>query len=750
MPETNIGIITLHRNTNYGANLQAFATSRFLNNNGFSCQVVDYLPSKQDWENHIWGIISHAYRNEKHKDPLRLIKMTAGLAFFTVHRSAKLRSFSKFRKAHIPLTESCESIENVENLRLKTIICGSDQIWNANITQGIRDIYYGRIAGVEKRIAYAASIGGYQYPEAELERVRGLIKDIDYCSVREEKTREYIRTISDREPVCVCDPVFLLEKEEYYAIASRRLVKERYVLLYGVINNPAMTSKAKQYAKDNGLALIEIGGDGDPRTKHKQFAGAGPDMFISAIKDAEVVFTNSFHGVAMSIILEKDFFVFDNPYGGSRLTDLLGIAKLSERMVNVDTDLQDYPDSIEYKSVCGNLEQFIRKSREFLLDSVETEVSPVAWQTCVGCGACMAVCKNGAIRLVQDVEGFPYAVINHSKCTNCGLCKRTCPVYGSMQAQTVKAVYAFKAADEYRVKSTSGGAFSALAEYILKCSGVVYGAAMDGADGPVFHIRATSEQELDKLRGVKYIQSDTRDCFKQIKQDLENGKTVLFSGTPCQISAVKKHVEICRVPSDNLFLVDIICHGVSSPRVFSAFIRWLNGKLGGNVTSFLFRDKKVSWRGNSSSAHLEDGRWKHSIKAVNAFMNTYYSGTITRESCYHCQYASTSRVSDMTISDFWGIEKKLPSFEDALGVSMVLVNTEKGAELVRKINGDCAETDLMDICQPQLSRPCDKPTDRGEFWRKYNESGIESVLKQYGGMRNTNRLASTVHKLLEK
>ena len=749
MAENTIGIITLHRNTNYGANLQAFASCRFLNDHGIPCRVIDYLPPEQDWENHISGILSHVFQNEKRRDSLRLMKLTASLVFFSVHRSEKLRSFERFRAANIPLTQRCDSIEDVENLRLKTIVCGSDQIWNAEITEGIRDVYYGRVAGVEKRIAYAASVGGYHYPEAELEHVHKLIRGLDYCSAREENTRDYIESISGQVCEHVCDPVFLLDKDEFCAVASPRLVKEQYVLLYGVISNSTMSAAAQQYAREKGLQLIEIGGDGDPRVKHKQFAGAGPDGFLSAILYAQVVFTNSFHGAALSIVMEKDFFVFQNPHGGSRLSSLLETAGLSERIVSEKTGLRDYPSSIDYEPVRDRMKDFIQKSRDFLLNSVRAETKLLVGDACVGCGACEAVCGKDALRLVRNLEGFPYAVQNTSKCVNCNLCTKVCPTLESADLQPIQKVYAFKAADGYRINSTSGGAFSAAAECILQRAGVVYGAAMDGV-WSVQHERAATEEELKNLRGVKYVQSDMSGCFEQIKQDLLAGRPVLFTGTPCQVSAVKNYSKICKLPTEKLYLVDIICHGVPSPRVFSDYIRWLEGRLGSKVQKYQFRDKRVSWRGNSASALLEDGRWVHASKLTDAYMNTYYSGAMTRESCYRCQYTSTNRVSDMTISDFWGIEKKEPSFEDALGVSMLLVNTEKGARLFRELHGEKSETDLSNVRQPQLHDPCEKPLERDAFWREYREKGIDHVLLRYGGLRSENRIKALGRKLLHR
>ena len=294
-------------------------------------------------------------------------------------------------------------------------------------------------------------------------------------------------------------------------------------------------------------------------------------------------------------------------------------------------------------------------------------------------------------------------------------------------------VYAFKALDALRKNSTSGGAFAALATTVCKDGGTFYGASQQ-ADFSVGHLRGETETDLKLMQGTKYLPSDISSCYKKIEEDLKGGRLVLFSGTPCQVAGILQFVELKKLSKENLYTVDIICHGVPSPAFYQAYMDWLEKEKGSKVLTYKFRSKELSWRGSSCYAELKNGAVLKNEKQLCAFMNVYYSGNITRESCYACPYASQKRISDLTISDYWGIEKLDESFEDALGVSMVLVNTERGRLLFEKTEGQRLAGDIQTAKQPQLSEPALRPQTREEFWKEYEEKGVKPLLKKYGGL----------------
>ncbi len=725
-----IGILTVHKNTNYGANLQAFALCNYINSLGYDCETVDYTSAQDLKFTRLFSWLKLSWDNEKSKSVSRKMKLALALVLSAPEKHKRLSSFRKFWKNHYKLSPFCENISDVKKQGYDTLVSGSDQVWNPDITDGLQEIFFCRVDGVKKRISYAPSIGKEKYNDSDAEKAKKWINELDYCSLREANSAEYISELCGIKADCVCDPVFLPDSSVYEKMASKRITDKKYILVYSIVRNGKMLDAAKMFAEKQGLELIEICQNKDRRCTYKQYTNFGPDKFISAIRHAEYVFTNSFHGTAFSLIFEKELFAFENRDRGTRITNVLEKASLLSRLVGDDCVLPegkcDYSNKMEFL-------KYIENSKNFLKRALDAEYKSIAENKCVGCGACKAVCPSGAISFLPDIEGFMQAEIDTSKCVGCNMCYKTCSALNEPQKTQAKDTFAFKAGDELRKISASGGVFASLARKILEDGGVCYGAALN-KDFSTYHIRCDSIEKLEKLQGTKYVQSDISSCFKSLEADISGGKTVLFSGTPCQIDSIKNYVKVKKINDENLYLCDIICHGVPSPAVFKDFVEWLGDYYKSNVKSYEFRSKKISWRGNSCYVTLSDGRELKNDRFASSFMNVYYSGIITRESCFECKYTSLERVSDITISDFWGLENTLPDFEDALGVSMVMVNTDKGRKLFDKTEGQKMQADISKAKQPQLHKPCEKPSDREQSKRIYSQQGVYPLIKKYGGI----------------
>ena len=742
-----IGVITVHKNVNYGANLQAFASCRYLNKQGFDCRLIDYTLPTHEKSAHLFSWLKQSWDAERDKLLSRKIKLAIALALSAPWKRKRLKAFAEFRKKYITMTKPCKTMQDIVNLGLDTVVCGSDQIWNPDIIGSINPIFFGDVDGIKNKISYAASVGKDKYLEKDELKVKKLIEKLDYVSLREEDTAKYFSTLTEKKVETVCDPVFLLDKSEYDKVLSKRRIKGDYVLLYSVVHNDELTAVAKKYAKRHHLPLIEICSSKDKNATHKQIVTYGPTEFLSSFKYAKTVFTNSFHGTAFSIIFEKDFYVFDNKHRGSRITNVLEKTGLIDRLISnsVESDF----NSIDYAVVNENVSRYVRSSKEFLDKALSIDKEYLAGKTCVGCGACKSVCKCDAIRLINNKEGFITSVIDNSKCLNCGLCKKVCPALNPVKKNSVtSSVYAFKAEDNLRKNSTSGGAFVALATEVLNDKGVVYGAKLL-ENKRVVHARIDNLFDLVSVQGTKYLPSDIADCYGLIANDLLNGKTVLFSGTPCQVDGVVRYLNLKKIPTEKFITVDIICHGVPSPTIFNSYMNWLEKEYKSKVKSYYFRSKKISWRGSSCYAVLENGKELKNDKNLCAFMNVYYSDNITRESCYTCSYASKNRVGDLTISDYWGLENLDKSFEDTLGVSMVLVNTDKGRELFEKTEGERIAGNIETAKQPQIYKPILLPQGRDEFWAEYVQKGIKPLLKKYGGIKRDS-LKTVLYKIKKK
>lgn len=276
------------------------------------------------------------------------------------------------------------------------------------------------------------------------------------------------------------------------------------------------------------------------------------------------------------------------------------------------------------------------------------------------------------------------------------------------------------------LKSRSGGIFTALSDKVLECNGVVYGCILTD-DFQAKHVRAENKETRNKMRGSKYIQSILGDTFSQVKSDLKNGTLVLFSGTSCQIAGLKNFLV---EDYENLLCVDIVCHGVPSPLIWEKYIEWQEKRTKSKIIKVDFRNKKsFGWRSHVETLIMKNG------KVVNSkvFTSLFYKHQILRPSCYKCPFKSILHPGDITIADYWGIEKAAPEFDDDKGVSLVLVNNDRGGQYFNLIKNEIIwkETRIEDSIQPPLKAPFPKPRDREIFWNDFYHMKFNSLLMKY-------------------
>lgn len=307
-------------------------------------------------------------------------------------------------------------------------------------------------------------------------------------------------------------------------------------------------------------------------------------------------------------------------------------------------------------------------------------------------------------------------------------------------------VYAVKHKDEAtRAASRSGGVFTALSDQVLSKGGVVYGCILT-EDFNAVHIRADDTEERNRMRGSKYIQSKLGDTFKNVKVDLDAQKSVLFSGTSCQVAGLKKYLG---KKYSNLICVDIVCHGVPSAKVWNEYLNWQAQKNKSNIVSVDFRNKKdFGWHDHVETIRFENNR----VVNRKVFTNLFYGHNILRPSCYECPYKSVMHPGDITIADYWGIEKAASEFDDNKGVSLVLINNESGAGVFEIVKERLIwkQTKLEDSLQPPLKAPFPKPHNREQFWRDFKNKPFEYIAKKYGGIGLMNKSKTFLRKIKRK
>ena len=304
--------------------------------------------------------------------------------------------------------------------------------------------------------------------------------------------------------------------------------------------------------------------------------------------------------------------------------------------------------------------------------------------SCSGCAACAAVCPSECITMVEDGEGFLHPKIDASKCVQCHKCEAACPVTGTRpepMSSGTKAYAIINNNGEIRLKSSSGGVFYALADYVISNGGVVFGARFDEDFRGVHHDYTESRDGIAPFMRSKYVQSRTGESFRKCREFLNQGRQVLYSGTPCQIAGLLK---MLGRKYENLLTVDLICHGVPSPKVWRSYLNWV--AKGRKVTDVNFRNKEDGWNNYHISINFSDGSSLFEGKTDNRYFRGFLGNVFLRRSCYHCAYRTCDRVSDLTIADYWGAGSLCPEMFDNRGTSIVLVHSAEGHNILNKLS----------------------------------------------------------------
>ncbi len=393
------------------------------------------------------------------------------------------------------------------------------------------------------------------------------------------------------------------------------------------------------------------------------------------------------------------------------------------------------------KELIDRLERFIPEYRKELSDAIANYILPkekefeiCAKELCSGCSACASVCPVSAISMKADDEGFEYPCIDYSVCIGCDKCANTCPVaVRHKDTGTLPEVYACinKKAD-VRISSSSGGVFTVLAEACIAEGGVVFGAALT-EDMRVEHIMCDTVESLEKLRGSKYVQSRIEDCFKQAKELLEDRRKVLFSGTPCQISGLKSYLG---KDYDNLISVDFICHGVPSPLAWEKYIKNRENQADGKCVSASFRNKDTGWRSYSVKLDFDNKKEYSCINTKDNYIKGFVNNLYLRNSCALCASKQTNKISDITIGDFWGIDKD-SAFNDNKGASVLMLRTEKAEVLFESVKDSLSTekitfADAVKQNSSYFNSSTHSPFRKGFFKTIKRKSFDKTVEKYYG------------------
>lgn len=746
-----IGIITCGKEPNYGACLQALATQYKVSELGYDAELMNY-----------------SFMDEKNYSPLHqkhLRSFVASTLFYHLRKSLH-SAFQEFREKNMRYT-AAQFVTPEDFKRVcddyDAFLIGSDQVWNPELGIDTNITLLRFYEDGPRRLSYASSFGVSTLPKDLRGDYREALRKFDYISTREVSGKELVHSLTDKDSVVSLDPTMLLTASEWEQYEEDVDVKGPYVLIYDMRHSPMVMDAAKKLAEKKGCQVLALSRIRISDNKIRTLYGISPGQFLALIKNAEAIVTDSFHGTIFSIIYEKEFYSYCSRKGmkiGSRITNILSSLNLDQRLIHDGSEL-DLSD-IDYDEIRQRVENMRSASLGYLKkilagEEVTSEdcvthfygngtkkqlkhVGEKEKDECCGCGACAVTCPAGAISISPNEEGFLYPAVAESKCIGCKKCLQTCAFDNAFcekeGCEPIQTYIARARDDEILKKSASGGMFTVLSDGALDRGACVYGAVYN-EDGSVAHIRTTSKNGRDRMRGSKYVQSDTHHVFEGVVQDLNDGKEVFFTGTPCQIAGLRSYLTKNRVDISTLFLCEIICHGVCSPAVFKDYLYFIS-KSTGKIISVNMRDKKYG--GGYNMTIQGENNTYHKKGSDDPYIRLFQLNLPLRSSCFSCPMKRLDRVSDITIGDFQKVSVYFPEYADQKGISAVLVNTPKGEKLfdATKSRLDYKECSLEAIMQPNLHTQIENSFKRERFFREYREKSFVSILKEYTtlGLKN--------------
>lgn len=662
----DFNIITFHTALSHGAVLQALGLKSFIEQMGYTVGVYDYRPQK--------------YNNNK-KIKMFLLEIAK-----RTHKS----DIDIMHQRFADFTEKYLNLNLDENP--KVFLSGSDQVWNAN---GSMDpMFYLQFIGEKTiRASYAASMGKASIPEQRKELFRKYINYFDFLSVREPDAKGIIENIVEGKDVEVhIDPSLLHRKDFWIKFANPvKNLPENYILVYPLRKPKNINLVIDWLKKETGKQVVLADSSGlFSRFIHNDIAyhNVGPAEFLWLISHADSVITTSFHGASFSLLFQKELYSILDLRSPSRVKNLMDMCEIP--CISEEESSFKRINSVDWEQIEKKLETERENSRAYIKMLYGIDVRALRKKhrgnvscykdSCTGCGVCLSICPKEAIKMIYNEEGFLEPRIDESICTNCGACMKVCPNSTHKVNKRIESYFGWNHDKVACQNSSSGGIFYALAKKIIQQGGNVYGAkyAEDFYSVTASNTDTTSLLELQKS---KYVVSDYSKIYRDVKNELEQNRKVLFTGAPCQCAALKNYLI---KDYDNLITCDFICGGFPSKRFFEEHIRMFETEFNSKVTSIDFRSKEKGWGKiflrikfeNGESIGLSD----YQDRYLRAFCGKHIS---VRETCLSCQFASR-HASDITIGDFWAYKAAGVKYRKD-GLSLITANTDKGKLFLNSI-----------------------------------------------------------------
>jgi len=744
-----IGLVSINTNSkslNLACALHTFAFSEVLNGLGYESIVVDYYQhyhnKNEDLRFPLIRLLKSNNNSKKHQEA---IKMWTEMFYQRIERFDKFQEFVNKNYNLTKNTYTAISLDQISNAEdINCYIAVTDVIWKNYRRLGFDKGFFLNCHAMENayKIAYSTSRGPSKYQaKAIQEEFLDYIKNIDEISVRERDLANFISSISDINAEVVIDPTFLMDKD-YYKKLLINPNRKGYVLVYLAMSNSyELVSLAAKFAEEHNLDLIELSEFHTNKeqigySRHSVIYNVGVEEWIGYIDNADYVFTNSFHGICLSVILEKQFF---SGKRGLKLDSLMETFNLEYRktMNAFDRNGKRIAKDIDYVLVNEIREKIVDKSMKFLKNALKNAENYVEeYETlncdylsikdkysCTGCTVCEKTCPEKAITMVQDNEGFYFPEIDKNKCTDCKSCNKVCPHNNKklLYSNPRKICLTYNKNEKDRENSSSGGMYAAMADYILKQAGSVVGVRFNEKWEALYDITET-EEGCSEFRYSKYVEAMDNDIYIKTKNVLETGRKVLFTGTPCKISGLLNYLG---KSYDNLYCVDIICNGTNSPMILEKYLS--EKQKDSPLKHFQFCSPKAPQESKSVEYVYENGEIELLDSQEDLYMRTYLKNLMLKRSCYDCLYSGNNGISDITFGDFIGGKELIMENDADNGISCVKINTPKGQSLFENMDVYSQEQTINQMYAKNHRKPPELPIQRDKLFEMINKDKIGVV-----------------------
>ena len=768
--------------SNYGTVLQSFALFQTIKKLGYDCEVIG----------------ANEFRNREIPNPditdihsKEFDKLKTHITFEQF--ISRWFIFNEIL-GDIPANAKINESQKKEIQKFSAFVCGSDQIWKPAGFWFCAKRYL-QFAPEEKRIGYAPSVG---WNKVELKAVgnipqwRTWLSSVKYLSTRETTGSFLVEKMTGRHVETVLDPTFLLRPEQWtellpYGVVSDEINKQLmtgrpYLLAYLLDSYDKYNEYVRRLAARLNLDIIWLTGRDNVGPIQRNCATTDPAGFVQLIRNASFICADGFHGTCFSLNFSKPFVLLTNEdsiKNDSRMQDLMKRLGVSGRIVKLGDDPSTINPEIDYISIRKNIDIELENSLNYLRESiknasinninllntlknttdkaisfVQNEVKKSNIRTtnhvpldnpdnCTGCGACLNICPLDAIQMKPNENGFLNPVVDEKKCINCGKCLNNCPIRRRpdlyLREKLTKA-YAAWATNPFIIsRSASGGMFPLFANWIFENNGVAYGVAWDKKFN-AHMVCAVNNKELLPICGSKYVQASTGYIYRDVKDKLDNGIPVLFSGTSCQIAGLYAYLN---GDSELLITIDLLCGGTPSPMVFRKYLEWREQQFGSQIVGVEFRSKIQKGWGLGMVLKFTNGKILRFPMQQDEYGILYNQHFIQRPACYGCRFRGIeNRWADITIGDFWGIGRHgIPfKYERTQGISVVLPNSIKGRALFQSVAADSkniiVEQRNLDEVYPGnawLTKNFVKRRDYNNLYKLLREESFAEAFNRYFG-----------------